>query len=157
MVIKILCTTLALLAVSIAACGDDDDDEPNDQDSEATQPAATVEADDDEAPDGASAAGEVAIQDFAFNPADLQVNVGDTVTWTNLDTTSHTVTADDGAFASGSVGGEETFEFTFDTAGEFAYHCDFHPGMTATVTVGEGAASPTDDGDGQPISLGDGY
>ena len=64
------------------------------------------------------------IADFAFDPGDLTVAVGDTVTWTNDDDTDHTVTADDDAFDSGDLGGGDTFEQTFDEAGEFAYHCD---------------------------------
>jgi plastocyanin len=145
-----LVTALAL-AIGVSACGDDDDD---DADPVETQEAAE---EDDSAEEPADSPGEVTIQDFAFAPADLQVNVGDLVTWTNSDPTAHTVTADEGAFDSGSISGDGTFEFTFDTAGEFTYHCEFHTGMTATITVGEGATVPEDDGGSQPISLGDGY
>jgi plastocyanin len=155
MVIKILFATIAVLAVGISACGDDDDDETEDADeatAEATEGASGGDSD-----DTSGAPGEVTIQDFAFAPGDLEVSVGDTVTWTNLDSTSHTVTDDTGAFASGSIAGEATFEFTFEAAGEFAYHCDFHPGMTGTVTVSEGASAPASDDGGQPVRLGDGY
>jgi plastocyanin len=151
MVTRILCASLALLALSIAACGDDDDDgSPEEEETTVTDD--TSDGDDEDS----GAPGEVTIQDFAFAPADLQVSVGDTITWTNLDTTSHTVTADDGAFDSGSISGDGTFEFTSDEAGEFAYHCEFHPGMTGTITVGEGASESGSDG-GQPLSIGDGY
>lgn len=50
---------------------------------------------------GASAS--VSIQNFAFSPGTIQVTAGTTVTWTNNDQTTHTVTADDGSFDSGDV------------------------------------------------------
>ena len=37
----------------------------------------------------------VTMKGFAFDPATLTVNVGDTVTWTNQDTAPHNATADD--------------------------------------------------------------
>ena len=77
----------------------------------------------------------VEIADFAFSPAELTVPAGTTVTWTNNDSAPHTVTSDDGAFDSGRLDEGDTFEFTFEEAGTFAYHCDFHPNMTATITV----------------------
>ena len=77
---------------------------------------------------------------FAFSPATLTVKVGTTVTWTNMTQAPHTVTSDDGkTFDSGSSnpispsGG--TFSFTFSKAGTFAYHCQIHPFMKATIIV----------------------
>lgn len=77
----------------------------------------------------------VEIKGFAFNPATVSVSVGTTVTWTNNDSTAHTVTADDGSFQSGTLDPGKSFSFTFTKAGSFSYHCEFHPNMTATVTV----------------------
>lgn len=86
--------------------------------------------------DGGGGSGtEVAIADFAFDPGGLTVSAGDTVTWTNDDGTDHTVTADDDGFDSGNLGGGDTFEQTFDEAGEFTYHCAIHAQMTGTITV----------------------
>ncbi len=84
----------------------------------------------------AAAGSAVAIKDFSFQPASISVAVGSTVTWTNNDTTGHTVTADDGSFDSGTVAPGASFGHTFDTAGTFTYHCNIHPSMTATITVG---------------------
>jgi plastocyanin len=81
------------------------------------------------------AALEVSMADRAFSPAVLEISVGDTVTWINDDDTEHTVTADDGAFDSGQLNEGATFSFTFDTPGEFAYHCQFHSEMQATIVV----------------------
>ena len=83
----------------------------------------------------------VAIIDFAFDPATLEVPIGTTVTWTNQGTAPHTVTADDGTFDSGALQPGSTFSVTFDTPGTFAYHCEIHPNMMATIIVTEGAAA----------------
>jgi Cupredoxin-like domain len=61
--------------------------------------------------------------------------VGQSVRWTNQDGAAHTVTADDGAFDSGSLAGGKSFSFAFDRVGTYAYHCNIHPGMKGTVTV----------------------
>ncbi len=87
-------------------------------------------------PEGSATAGQaVTIQDFKFSPDAITVPVGATVTWTNADSTQHTVTADDGSFDSGPLDSGATFSQTFATAGTFTYHCNIHPNMTATVTV----------------------
>ena len=77
----------------------------------------------------------VGIADFAFEPARIEVAVGTTVTWSNRDSSPHTVTGDDGGFDSGRLDPEQNFEHTFDRAGSYAYHCDFHPMMQGTVVV----------------------
>ena len=77
----------------------------------------------------------VEIADFAFEPAVIEVAVGTTVTWSNRDSSPHTVTGDDGGFDSGRLDPEQNFEHTFDRAGSYAYHCDFHPMMQGTVVV----------------------
>lgn len=77
----------------------------------------------------------VTIKDFKFGPDMVTIKAGTTVTWTNQDSTQHTVTADDGSFDGGPLAQGQTFSHTFDTAGTFTYHCKIHPTMTATVTV----------------------
>jgi len=84
------------------------------------------------------------ISGFAFAPGAITVQVGDTVTWTNRDEFPHTVSSDTpGVFDSGSMGNGGTFSHTFAQAGTFAYHCNFHPDMTASVTVQGQAATAT--------------
>ncbi len=77
----------------------------------------------------------VEIRGFAFNPAVIQISVGDTVTWENYDEAPHTATGDNGEFDSGRLDQGGTFSFTFTTAGTFSYHCDFHPNMKGTIIV----------------------
>jgi plastocyanin len=83
----------------------------------------------------AGGATDVAIKDFAFTPAATTVAAGGKVTWTNNDTTAHTVTFDDGSADSGNLAPGATFDHTFATAGSFAYHCTIHSQMKGTVTV----------------------
>jgi len=116
------------LGLLFTACSDDSgDDGGGDSSSD------TTAADDG----GGEASGtEVTIADFAFDPGDLTVSVGDTVTWTNDDGVGHDVTGD--SFKSGDPGALEngdTFEHTFDKAGSFDYVCTVHPGMKGTVKV----------------------
>jgi plastocyanin len=84
---------------------------------------------------GGGQQGAVRIAGFAFGPQTLAAKVGESVTWTNEDGATHTVTADDGAFDSGNLAGGRTFSFAFDTAGTFGYHCNIHRSMTGKVTV----------------------
>lgn len=77
----------------------------------------------------------ITIAGMAF-PATTTVKVGSTVTWTNNDAVAHTVTSDDGvSFNSGSIDYGKSFSYTANTVGSFAYHCNFHSNMKATLVV----------------------
>ncbi len=89
-------------------------------------------------PDTASPAGAgdaVSIAGFAFHPATLTVSAGATVTWTNADSTNHSVAWNDGTAGSDSLATGASYSRTFDTPGTFAYACGIHPSMTGTVVV----------------------
>ncbi|MEK7636352.1 MAG: plastocyanin/azurin family copper-binding protein [Patescibacteria group bacterium] len=77
----------------------------------------------------------IAIENFAFNPAEIKIPVGSTVVWTNKDTIKHTATADNGIFDSGLLGIRESFKFTFTKPGIYPYHCTPHPGMLGKIIV----------------------
>jgi plastocyanin len=77
----------------------------------------------------------VTIQNMSFSPASLTVVMGTTVTWTNKDNITHTVTADDASFDSGSIAPGSSYSRTFSTKGSFPYHCKIHPMMMAIVIV----------------------
>lgn len=85
----------------------------------------------------------VQVIDFEFQPANLTVPAGATVTWTNAGQRTHTVSADDGSFDSGRLDPGETFSHTFTEPGTYTYHCGFHPEMQGTIKVTAAAASPT--------------
>jgi plastocyanin len=71
--------------------------------------------------------------DWAFEPAALDVKVGDTVVWRNAGTVEHSVTGP--AFDSGLVKPAASWERAFDTTGVFDYHCTPHPWMKGVVRV----------------------
>jgi plastocyanin len=128
-------TSLALAAAALvlvlAACGGDDDD--------GAAAAPTPDA----------SATEVTLNLVAFKPADVEIAVGETVTWVHDDAPTHTVTSGevtdggagvtaepDGRFDSGDLASGDTFEHTFDEAGTYPYFCEVHPAtMRGVVTV----------------------
>jgi nitrite reductase (NO-forming) len=71
----------------------------------------------------------------SFYPKINQAKVGDTVTWTNKDTSVHTITSNDDLFDSGMMMPDDTFEQTFDDIGLYEYYCMLHPWMTGTVKI----------------------
>lgn len=87
------------------------------------------------------------IVDFTFSPASVEVTEGTTVTWTNQDSAPHTATGDNGEFDTGQLAQGGSASVTFDTAGTYAYHCEVHPNMVASivVTAGEPADEPADE------------
>lgn len=78
---------------------------------------------------------QVVMKNIAFDPATVTIKVGDTVTWTNEDSVTHTVVGDNNEFQSGDLAQGDTFSFTFDQAGTYPYHCSIHPSMKGTVAV----------------------
>lgn len=81
----------------------------------------------------------VSIKNFVFDPADITVKVGETVTWVNNDSAPHTIVSDpNGAiFMSENLGQGQKYSFTFSQAGDFPYHCGLHPNMIGKITVTE--------------------
>ncbi len=75
--------------------------------------------------------------DLNFDPPDVTISVGDTVTWVNDDENIHTAThrGDPALFDSETVEAGEEFSVTFSEAGEFQYFCKFHPWMGGVVNV----------------------
>lgn len=84
-----------------------------------------------------AAAGEVtvSIKGFAFNPADITAEVGQTVTFTNGDSAPHTATLDDGSCTTARLSNGGSDGLTFTAAGTYPFHCNVHPDMKGTITV----------------------
>ena len=80
-------------------------------------------------------AASVAIENFAFNPADVSAAVGETITWTNSDSAGHTATLDDGSCDTGTIAPDASGGLVFDAAGTYTYHCTIHPNMTGSITI----------------------
>jgi plastocyanin len=78
----------------------------------------------------------ISIEGLAFTKGTRTVAVGTSVTWKNLDDTTHTVTARDGtSFDSGPLRPGATYTHVFSRRGTFEYLCTFHPFIKATITV----------------------
>jgi len=114
---KALLVPTLLVSVLVAGCGGSDG---GGQDATpAEEPAATTS---------------IKIEDFAFSPTLATVERGATVTVTNADGVTHTLTADDGSFDTGDLAaGSKTI--TLDEAGTFAYHCAIHTYMKGMIEV----------------------
>lgn len=83
-----------------------------------------------------AAAGTINIRDMMFTPSQITVPKGGTVTWTNNDTTTHTVVADLGNGPnSGDIAPGQTYSYTFTKSGSVQYHCSIHPSMRGTIVV----------------------
>ncbi len=76
-----------------------------------------------------------------YDPEVLEISVGTTILWENVDNMMHTATSGspdsgaDGAFDSDILSAGDTFEFTFTDAGTYDYYCILHPWMIGTVNV----------------------
>lgn len=79
----------------------------------------------------------VEITDKEFSPTTRNVGEGAVVEWVNTGSNKHTVTGDGGSFDSGELAAGAKWTRTFDQAGDFAYHCKIHPGMTGIIKVGK--------------------
>lgn len=83
----------------------------------------------------------VSITKSGFSPSALTVAVGDTVTWTNADTTSHQIESKSAGFTSPLLAPGQTYSFTYKTAGKYAYQDQVVKRNKGTVTV-RGATGP---------------
>jgi len=94
----------------------------------------------------------VEIGNNTFNPAQLHVAPGTTVTFVNNDTVPHTATADNGAFDTKELPPGYSMDVFLDGEGTVPYHDELHPEMKGTIVVGDGSGAeetttenPTDD------------
>lgn len=126
-VMRRLLIAFVVAAGLLAGCGDDEPDP------------ATPTADAPAAP-AASAGGkvEIVMKGLLFEPKDVTVKAGTTVTWKNNEDIPHNVVAEEGAeFQSDTFGKDGTFDFEANRPGVVKYVCTIHPGMQGTLTVEE--------------------
>ncbi|MEZ5176061.1 MAG: cupredoxin family copper-binding protein [Acidimicrobiia bacterium] len=112
----VLATAVFAVSVAVVGCSSGTDEAPT-----------TTEA--------KAEASEVTIDNFRFDPAEVTVAAGDTVTWTNRQGVSHTTTSANGTWDSGSLSTDGSFAFVFDEAGTYDYFCAIHPSMTGSIVV----------------------
>ncbi len=77
----------------------------------------------------------VEIRAMTFEPALVDVAVGDTVVWTNKDIVPHTVTSTEKRFDSRSIAQNAEWAYVVTAPGELTYVCTFHPTMFGTVVA----------------------
>jgi len=135
--------TFAFSLLAVTACGSDDAT-PSDSMTPADAPMTTAApgdsgaSADSETADDSGASASVGLKDSRYDPTDIEVSVGETVTFTNNDPYDHTITsAEDSTveFDSGEISQDVTFEQSFDTAGSYNFFCQIHPTMRGTITV----------------------
>jgi len=137
---------LVAVALGVAGCGGDDNETDGGSAQESPAPADTAPAE----PAGGNV---VDMNDqLTFEPTELEVSVGDEVTWKNVGKIGHTVTADKSKAAdpslvsipagtkkwdSGFVNEGKSFSQKFDKPGTYRYICIPHEGagMVGTVVV----------------------
>ena len=131
---KLLALLLACLALGLVACGGDDDDDGGGGGGGAST---------QEEPTGGGGGGaQVGMQNIQFDPKDVTVKPGETITFTNDESVPHDVhktSGPGGDFSSGPDGGMQegdTFELSLDQPGKYEYVCHVHaPGMAGSITV----------------------
>ncbi len=104
----------------------------------ATSQSANNSASSTSQPSSSTAAAKVTIKDYMFEPMSLKIKVGDTVTWTNMDSVHHNVVADSPSTSSPNgplIGQGESYSFKFTKAGTYSFHCQPHPYMHGTIVV----------------------
>jgi plastocyanin len=94
----------------------------------------------------------VSIKSTGFAPKTVTIAGGDTVTWKNVDTVSHQVVANNGAFASGLIAPNRVYAKRIDTPGTYGYHDALHPTLKGTVKV-TGAPPSVSVGASTPIAI----
>lgn len=111
------------------ACGGGDDEEATDTGT------AADDTDDGASDDGGGGGGStITIEGFKFSAATAAP--GAKVSVSNQDGSAHTVTADNGEFDSGNIGGDAEGSITApDKAGDYPFHCEIHTSMKGTLTV----------------------
>jgi len=77
----------------------------------------------------------ITIDNFTFTPKELTVAVGTTVKWVNHDDIPHTVVEKKTTFRSKALDTDDSYSFTFTSAGTFDYFCGLHPHMVGQVIV----------------------
>ena len=83
------------------------------------------------------------LDNLCYSPFEQKLSGGEIVLWTNIDSSSHTVTSGNpqdgksGSFDSGIISPQNNFSHKFNDLGSFQYYCELHPWMIGIVIVGD--------------------
>jgi plastocyanin len=75
----------------------------------------------------------VSMKNIAFDPATVDIQMGDSVTFVNNDTVQHNLSGD--WWTSGPIDPGQSYTQRFSTTGANPERCTIHPSMTMTVNV----------------------
>jgi plastocyanin len=81
----------------------------------------------------------VRIDGMRFDPQNITVKPGTTVTWVHGSQMPHTISGNAGGLSSGILYNGQEFSHTFSAPGSYNYFCGLHPSMTGNVVVEEAA------------------
>ena len=77
----------------------------------------------------------VEIREFEFVPANIEVKLGDTIKWINIDAVPHTATASDKSWDSGLLSNNSEWVMTVTKDSESNYICTYHPMMKGSISL----------------------
>ena len=130
-----------LLALAVAACGDDKESHSGRDAGQSgatvtTNPTPKVQTSTQSEAQESNDIISVGIKDIKFEPDRITVKVGQKIVWTNNESIPHNVTATDGAdFASDTMQNGSTFDYTPTKAGTIKYVCTIHTGQNGEIVV----------------------
>lgn len=79
---------------------------------------------------------EIKIENFEYLPEILEIGLGDTVRWTNVDSARHTITSESNTLLNSALlAKDETYSHTFNESGEYSYFCRLHSYMKGKIVV----------------------
>ena len=81
----------------------------------------------------------VRIDGMRFDPQNITVKPGTTVTWVHGSQMPHTISGNADGLSSGTLYNGQQFSHTFSAPGSYNYFCGLHPSMTGNVVVEEAA------------------
>ena len=81
----------------------------------------------------------VRIDGMRFDPENITVKPGTTVTWVHGSQMPHTISGNADGLRSGTLYNGQQYSHTFDATGSYNYFCGLHPSMTGSVVVEEAA------------------
>jgi len=80
--------------------------------------------------------GTIQIKNYSYDPSDINIKGGATLTITNNDSVAHSVTADKGEFDTGLIQPNQTVKLIIpENDGKFGFYCTPHPYMRGTLNV----------------------
>jgi plastocyanin len=91
---------------------------------------------------------------WGFAPAEVSIEAGQSVIFTNRGRTAHSATASGGAFDTGLLQANESATVRFERPGEYTYFCQPHPWMRGAIIVQGPSTHSGDDDAVSPVGSG---